>query len=207
MGEKNPRWTYVVIFALLAVVVALAAKVFRGQKLESAGSPPRAEKSAPAAADKDRQIEDLNIELAQLRNDAETNTKRVRELESKLDETKKALGAAQQKLKAAQKQTDKVAAAPPAAREKTAAKSVETSPPPAAKRITEAGTYEVVRDSAVLEKPSVSAREVALVQRGTIINVVGSQGEWLEVRSKYGKPPGYIRRDDVKLRQGESEGR
>jgi chromosome segregation ATPase len=207
MGEKNPRWTYVVIFALLAVVVALAAKVFRGQKLESAGSPPRTEKSAPAAADKDRQVEDLNIELAQLRNDAEANTKRVRELESKLDETKKALGAAQQKLKAAQKQTDKVAAAPPAAREKTAAKSVETSPPPAAKRITEAGTYEVVRDSAVLEKPSVSAREVALVQRGTIINVVGSQGEWLEVRSKYGKPPGYIRRDDVKLRQGESEGR
>jgi len=26
---------------------------------------------------------------------------------------------------------------------------------------------------------------------------VGSVGEWLEVRSKHGNPPGFIRRDDA----------
>ena len=205
MPEKYPRWTYVVIFALLALVVVLAARAFRGKKDESAAPAPRAEKNATAAAvDKDRQIEDLNIELAQLRNDVEASAKRVRELESKLDETKKALGAAQQKLKAPQKPTGKVAAAP-APREIFVAKSVPPEPPPAARRPAETGSYEIIRDTAVREKPSPAAREVALVQKGTIIDVVGSQGDWLEVRSRYEKPPGYIRSNDARLKQGDTE--
>jgi hypothetical protein len=65
----------------------------------------------------------------------------------------------------------------------------------------------VIQDTAVLEKPSVSAREVALLQKGMTINVVGSQGDWLEVRSKPGNPLGYIRRDDVMFRQASSDNR
>jgi hypothetical protein len=37
------------------------------------------------------------------------------------------------------------------------------------------------------------------------INVVGSQGDWLQVRSKHGKPPGYIRRDDAMFRQAQGD--
>jgi hypothetical protein len=206
MGERNPRWTYVAIFALLVVVVALAARALKGGKVEGVGPTPRAEKSAEAPNDKDRQIQDLNIELAQLRKDVEANSARVQELESKLDATNKALAAAQQKLKVAQKQTER-AAAQSLAREKTAAKSVPSAPPTAPRRAADAGSYEIVHDTAVLERPSPAAREVALIQRGTTVNVVGSQGDWLEVRSKYGKPPGYIRREDAILRQGQAENR
>ena len=87
------------------------------------------------------------------------------------------------------------------------AKSVQSSPASGARRPPETGSYEVIRDTAVRERPSSSAREVALVQRGTIVNVVGSQGDWLEVRSKYGKPPGYIRRDDAMFRQAQINSR
>lgn len=206
MGERYPRWTYVVIFALLAIVVVLAARALKSRKVDGVGPAPRAEKSAEAPNDKERQIQDLNIELAQLRKDVEANSTRVQELESKLDATNKALAAAQQKLKVAQKPTER-AAAQPAPREKTAAKSVPSAPPPAPRRIAEAVSYEIIHDTAVLERPSPSAREVALIQRGTTVNVVGSQGDWLEVRSKYGKPPGYIRREDAILRQGPAESR
>jgi chromosome segregation ATPase len=206
MGEKYPRWTYVVIFALLAIVVVLAARALKSHdKVENAAPPP--EQSARALADKDRQIQELNGEIAQLRKDVEENSGKVKEMESKLDRANKALAAAQQKWKASQQKQTERAAAPPAARERTAAKSVEAFPPPAARRVAAAGSYEIIRDTAVLERPSASAREVALVQRGTIINVVGSQGDWLEVRSRYEKPPGFIRRDDARLKQGENEGR
>lgn len=224
MGDKYPRWTYIVIFALLAIVVVLTAKALVGKKSGGVAAAPPVEQNAKDStgkdlSDKDRQILDLKNEIAELRKETEANSSRVKELEAKLDETRKALSASQQKLKVAQKQADRVAAAPPpaksaarsmdpalsSARERTAAKSAEPSPPPRWRRPAEPGAYEIIQDSAVLEKPSSSAREVALIQKGTTVNVVGSQGEWLEVRSKHGKPPGYIRRDDAMFRQAQSE--
>jgi len=224
MGDKYPRWTYVVIFALLIVVVVLAATAVVRRKGAAVVSDSPVEQSARSSAGKDSsdnepQIQELKNEIAGLRKEAEANSKKAKELESKLDETKKALAAAQLKLKIAQRQADRVAAAPPSARsaarnvepapsqarEKTAAKSAAPAPPSSGRRPAEAGTYEIIRDTAVLEKPSVSAREVALIQPGTTVNVVGSQGEWLEVRSKHGKPPGYIRRDDAMFRQAQGD--
>jgi hypothetical protein len=224
MGDKYPRWTYVVIFALLIVVVVLAARAVVRKKSGAVVSEPPAEQSAKISAGKDSsdnepQIQELKKEIAGLRKEAEANSKKAKELESRLDETKKALAAAQLKLKIAQRQADRVAAAPPSARsaarsvepapsqarEKTVAKSAATAPAPSGRKPSEVGTYEIIRDTAVLEKPSVSAREVALIQPGTTVNVVGSQGEWLEVRSKHGKPPGYIRREDAMLRQAQGD--
>lgn len=205
MGERYPRWTYVVIFALLAIVVALAARALRDKKSDAVRSEAPAEKSA-ASADKDRQIADLGGEVADLRKTVEQNAARVKELESRLDETHKALASAQQKLKTAQKQTEK-AAATAAARERSAVKTAASPPQPSVppRRPVESATYEIVRDTAVLERPSSSAREVALIQRGTTINVVGAQGDWLEVRSKYGKPPGFVRREDAILKQAQND--
>ncbi len=221
MGDKYPRWTYVAIFALLAIVVVLTARLMTRKKNPAAApAETAAEQTAkrPAdknSADKDRQIQQLQGEAAAARKEAEASSSRAKELEARLDETRKALAAAQQKLKVAQKQGERVAAVPV----KGAAKSVEPAPPPrdkAAAKIAEpaapglrrpsdAGTYEIIQDTAVLEKPSTAAREVALVQKGTTVNVVGSQGDWLMVRSKYGKPPGYIRREDAIYRQAQGE--
>jgi hypothetical protein len=35
--------------------------------------------------------------------------------------------------------------------------------------------------------------------RGTEVTVTRSVGDWLEVKSKHGKPPGFIRADDARL--------
>jgi hypothetical protein len=35
------------------------------------------------------------------------------------------------------------------------------------------------------------------ISGGTQITVVRSVGEWLEVRSKHGNPPGFVRADDA----------
>jgi hypothetical protein len=51
----------------------------------------------------------------------------------------------------------------------------------------------------VYEDPSGSSRVLSQIGPGTRINVVRSNGEWLEVRSKQGNPPGFIRLDDAKF--------
>ncbi len=60
-----------------------------------------------------------------------------------------------------------------------------------------AGIYETRRATSVHEEPSASAKTVASIPQGTRVNVVSSSGDWLEVHSKRGNPPGFIRRDDA----------
>lgn len=61
------------------------------------------------------------------------------------------------------------------------------------------GTYQTTRPTTVYEAPSASAKVVANIDSGVPVNVVGSNGEFLEVRSKSGKPPGFIRSADATL--------
>jgi len=60
------------------------------------------------------------------------------------------------------------------------------------------GTYETIRATTLFEKPSGSSRAVSNIGDGIKVNVIGSSGDWLEVRSRFGNPPGFIRRDDAK---------
>jgi hypothetical protein len=60
-----------------------------------------------------------------------------------------------------------------------------------------AGIYETRRATTVYEEPSATAKTVASIPSGTQVNVVNSSGDWLEVHSKRGNPPGFIRRDDA----------
>ena len=127
MGEKYPRWTYVVIFALLAIVVVLTARAVvrkKGGSVEPAPTESAGNSTVDDSAAKDQQIEALTGEVARLRKDVETNSSRTKELESKLEETNKVLAAAQQKLKVAQKQSERVASA------STPAKSVPRNTEP-----------------------------------------------------------------------------
>lgn len=59
------------------------------------------------------------------------------------------------------------------------------------------GIYETLRSTTVYEDPSASSRVLANIPAGTRVNVVSSSGEWLEVHSKRGNPPGFIRRNDA----------
>ena len=62
-----------------------------------------------------------------------------------------------------------------------------------------AGIYETVRATTVYEDPSSSSKVLASIAPGTRVNVVSSNGEWLEVHSRRGNPPGFIRRSDANL--------
>ena len=59
--------------------------------------------------------------------------------------------------------------------------------------------YEVIRATTVREEPSGGARRITDINKGTKITVVRTVGDWLEVRSKQGNPPGYVRLDDAIL--------
>ncbi|HEY2919360.1 MAG TPA: SH3 domain-containing protein [Candidatus Binatia bacterium] len=67
----------------------------------------------------------------------------------------------------------------------------------ASRRTASAGIYEILRTTKVFAEPSGSSRTVASIPQGTRVAVVGDNGEWLEVQSKSGNRPGFIRRADA----------
>ena len=71
------------------------------------------------------------------------------------------------------------------------------SPAPAQRRIIEPGLYETLRSTSVHEEPLANSRVVSRIAGGTRFTVVRGVGEWLEVRSKLGNPPGFVRADDA----------
>jgi hypothetical protein len=57
------------------------------------------------------------------------------------------------------------------------------------------GTFETVRPTRVYGGPSENAPLIANIGPGMKLNVVDSSNGWLEVRSKHGRPPGFIRQE------------
>ena len=54
------------------------------------------------------------------------------------------------------------------------------------------GKYITTADVSVREKPGLHSKAVAKIEKGTLVNVVGGEGDWLKVESRHGNPPGYI---------------
>ena len=54
------------------------------------------------------------------------------------------------------------------------------------------GAYTTTADTVVREGPGPHYKTVASIGKDKIIEAVGSQGDWLKVQSKHGRPPGYI---------------
>jgi chromosome segregation ATPase len=55
------------------------------------------------------------------------------------------------------------------------------------------GTFKITRSTQVYSEPSDTARLIAHIKPGMKINVVDSREGWLEIRSKHGRPPGFVR--------------
>ena len=70
---------------------------------------------------------------------------------------------------------------------------------PTSRRASGAGAYETRDSTPLFELPSSSSRVVANIPAGTRVEVVSSKGDWLEVHSRRGNPPGFIRRQDAKF--------
>ena len=61
------------------------------------------------------------------------------------------------------------------------------------------GIYQTLRSTTVFESPSSSSRSVANIPGGVRVSVVNTSGDWLEVHSRRGNPPGFIRREDAQF--------
>jgi TolA-binding protein len=150
--------------------------------------------------EREEKIKTLEGELERLRQELDKSKSQLTTLTAKLEENQKELSSAHQRLTATQEAARVAAKRPPIA-PASSAHSVKTpaSQTPPARRSAEPGVYEVIRATSVREEPSTTARRVTDVNKGTKITVVRAVGNWLEVRSKQGRPPGYIRLDDAIL--------
>jgi cell division protein FtsB len=152
-----------------------------------------------AIKEKDDKIKDLEAQLVQLRQSNQGTSQEIEQLKARLEKTQKDLVAAQNRFTGANREiarlsTSRIAPVPrPAARTIDPPPTVSTRPG----RTAEPRTYETLRTTQIYEAPSNTARVIAQVGRGTQIAVVSSASGWLEIRSKHGKPPGFIRADDA----------
>jgi archaellum component FlaC len=65
------------------------------------------------------------------------------------------------------------------------------------------GTFKIIRPTQVYSGPSKNSQLIASVGPGMKINVVDSRHGWLEIRSKHGRPPGFVRQEAaVRVEQG-----
>jgi hypothetical protein len=77
----------------------------------------------------------------------------------------------------------------------TAVEAVGKRAPQAAPRTR--GVFQTTRPTRVYSEPSEESDRVADIGKGTRVHVVNAQNGWLEVHSKHGRPPGFIRRDSA----------
>jgi len=73
------------------------------------------------------------------------------------------------------------------------AEPVSKPPIKAAPRVR--GAFQTVRPTQVFRGPSEESELITDIGKGTKVNVVDSRDGWLEIRSKQGRPPGFIRQE------------
>ena len=156
---------------------------------------------------KDQMIQSQEEQLAKTRRQLDDDSNQLAEMKSKLEESRNQLSLTQQRLAAATRQIDhptKASQSPVAATPSRARDTSVANRPPTASRTAAPGVYETTRMTPLHENPSASSRVIAQIDGGTRLNVVSSTGAWLEVRSKRGNPPGYVRSEDARLIGGAS---
>ena len=189
------------IIVMIVGVVALAIGVYlvAGPKGRSEAQLLLEEK-IKELQDKEQKIQTLEAEAAKTRQTLTDQTAQLSEIRTKLEENQKELASARVRLGLANREVDRLASSRSQPVAPAASRPPNQVPPVAsARRAAEAGVYETVRATSVYEDPSGSSRVLSQIPPGTRVNVVRSVGEWLEVRSKQGNPPGFIRLDDAKF--------
>ena len=189
------------IWAVSVLVVVLIAFV-------AGGYIQRSELSALSQANlkqlqaKDQVIQSQQDQIVQVQKQLSENSSQLAELKTKLEENQKALAATQQRLGVVTREANRLDATRSVAVRKTASRAPDTiasfPPSAAARRTVDPGVYETTQTTSVYENPSSTARVITQIGRGTRLNVVSSAGDWLEVRSNRGNPPGYVRSDDAR---------
>jgi hypothetical protein len=188
---------------LAAVLVVAVSAFFAGGYMQRSQLLQSAQDSLKQLQAKDQIIQSQEAQLVQTKQQLSENTNQIKAIQTKLEESQKDLSATQQRLVAAKRDVDRVHASAPVAVRTAAPRAPDpatSSPVPAAaaRRTVEPGLYEITQATSVYENPSQGARVISQIGRGMRVNVVSSSGEWLEVQSKHGNPPGYVRADNAR---------
>ena len=67
--------------------------------------------------------------------------------------------------------------------------------PPVKPEARVAAIYKTTRTSRIYAAPTEFSPRIGDIEPGMKVSVVNSRDGWLEVHSKHGRPPGFIRRD------------
>lgn len=210
---KSSKWLWVA-----GILLSALAGFFAGGYLQRNDLLHSMQEQMKDMQAKEQKIKTLEGQLAKVQQDTADGSKQLADLKNQLEENQKELAATQQKLAGAAKEAERLAATrvaaaqaakpaqrqadplPPARVANRPADPIPPAPKPApARRGAEPGSYETVRATTVHQEPVNSSKVVSQIDKGTLVNVVRSSGDWLEVRSKHGNPPGFIRRDDAIL--------
>ena len=132
-------------------------------------------KDSFALLDQEEKIRDMEDRVAKLQRELDESSKRIASLQSGSDEP----------TRARRSQRNNVRREEPRLINQNAT--------------AEPRLYETVRSTSVFEEPSSSSRKLGTIPNGIRVRVVGSSGDWLEVHSKQGRPPGFIRKEDAVL--------
>jgi len=200
-APKATRVSTLSTIVLVASVAALALGVYLvvGQRGRSE-SQLLLEEKIKELQEKEQKISTLEADAAKTRQTLTEQTGQLSELRTKLEESQKELASARVRLGLANREADRLASSRSQSAAPTASRPPDPVPQPTpARRAAEAGVYETIRATSVHEGPSGSSRVLSQIGPGTRINVVRSVGDWLEVRSKQGNPPGFVRLDDAKF--------
>jgi hypothetical protein len=195
--NKIPARSKVILIAGI-VLFALGVYLIGGQRERSDAQLVLQEKLRELR-EKEQKIETLESLLARVRQELAEHSGQLTELKTKFEESRKELSASQQRLAIATREVDRLSASRTQPATRTSPRSVDPPSPSPARRVAEPGVYEIIRATPVYEEASASSRVVTQISQGTRINVVRSVGEWLEVRSKQGNPPGFVRWDDARF--------
>jgi Bacterial SH3 domain len=130
------------------------------------------------ALQQQEKIREMEDRVARLQKELEESSKQIASLQGGSDETTRARRSTQRNVNNSRREETRLA---------------DQNPSP------EPRFYQTVRSTSVFEEPSASSRKVGSIANGSRVRVVGYTGDWLEVRSKQGRPPGFIRRDDAVL--------
>jgi hypothetical protein len=190
-------WPAAMLF--LALIAFFAGAYMQGSELSMSSETHLRDLQA-----KEQMIQSQETQLAQMRQQLSESSDRLAEMKAKLEESEKALALSKQRLDVAVREADRLNASRSQAVRRTASRAPATarSLPQPSERASAPQVYETIRATSLYETASPASRVISQISGGTRINVVSSAGGWLEVRSKRGNPPGYVRSDDARLIDG-----
>ena len=196
-----PKIMLIAGIALCFIAAGLLTSGIWGGEDESGAARLLLEEKIKELQVKDEHLKAIEAELAKARQEVNASAKEGEALKARWEESQKARAATEVRLSVLQRELEQRGARRAQVEPKSEQRLPERAPAPsrATRRPAEPGVYETTRATEVHEQPAESSRVISHIAKGTRVNVVRSEGDWLEIVSRRGNPPGFVLRNDTML--------